>query len=44
MAGEGGDGADELSMARKLRLLAYGIGAVGVLAAVGLLGFQIISP
>jgi len=42
MAGEGGDG--ELSTGRKLRVLAYVIGALGVLAAVGVLGLQIMAP
>ena len=44
MAGEGDDKPEELSTGRKLRVWAYVIGAFGMLAAVGVLGFQILSP
>lgn len=44
MAGEGGDKPSDLPAGRKLRVWAYVLGAVGVLAAVGVLGFQIMAP
>lgn len=44
MTGEGGEESGELSTGRKLRVLAYCIGAVGVLVVAGVLGFQILSP
>ena len=44
MVGEGDDKPEELSTGRKVRVWAYVVGAFGVLAAVGLLGFQIMSP
>jgi len=44
MTDRGGDEPEELSAGRKLRVLPYVIGAVGVLAAVGVLGFQVVAP
>ena len=44
MADQASDQPGELSTGRKIRVAAYIIGTVVVLVAVGVLGFQILSP